>query len=61
MNLNTNICGSGSQKKIVKYHLVNELKNIPQKKKQSKTNTKKQKTSKDEKKNKKKKTWIEVS
>ena len=33
MNLNTNICGSGSQKKIVKYHLVNELKNIPQKKK----------------------------
>ena len=33
MNLNINICGSSPQKNIGKYHLVNELKNIPQKKK----------------------------
>ena len=33
MNLNINICGSSPQKNIGEYHLVNELKNIPQKKK----------------------------
>ena len=32
MNLNINICGSSPQKNIGEYHLVNELKNIPQKK-----------------------------
>ena len=31
MNLNINICGSSPQKNIGEYHLVNELKNIPQK------------------------------
>ena len=33
MNLNINICGSSPQKNIGEYHLVNELKIIPQKKK----------------------------
>ena len=32
MNLNINICGSSPQKNIGEYYLVNELKNIPQKK-----------------------------
>ena len=36
MNLNINICGSSPQKNIGEYHLVNELKNIPQKKKTNK-------------------------
>ena len=51
MNLNTNICGSGSQKKIVKYHLVNELKNIPQKKNKAKQKLRNRKPQKMKKKN----------
>ena len=35
MNLNINICGSSPQKNIGEYHLVNELKNISQKKKKT--------------------------
>ena len=38
MNLNINICGSSPQKNIGEYHLVNELKNIPQKKNNKQTN-----------------------
>ena len=55
MNLNINICGSSPQKNIGEYHLVNELKNIPQKKKTNKQISKETEYLKRRKKNKKNK------